>query len=681
MSTKEREQLHSEFSILNSLRHPNIVAYYHRDHIKSSQDLHLYMEYCGGGDLAQVIDNLRKNNQYADESYVWSIFSQLVTALYRCHYGVNSPDVGTDVFCPVVKPAAASTKLKSKTQLMILHRDLKPENGKPFSLCCVVSYFCLVLTVVVFLGEDSSVKLGDFGLSKIMASHDFASTYVGTPFYMSPEICAAERYTLYSDIWSLGCVIFELCARAPPFNARTHFHLVQKIKEGRRDSIPPMYSPELRSVIENCLKTNPSLRPDTATLLNLPMVRLMRKEREVVELGKLMKMREEQAKIKFSEAETKASDLDTERQKFRHEIESTVRREWELKARLEIDRQVQLEMVNMQKQFDAELVLQVEKEVQQRLESAVRTREPTSASPDEAQYSSVSTSIETEFPSSTELSSVFLDSPPVEKMRLLPPKKLTRTPFTRARTQFDSPMDVQMVDPSPMSIAGLALSPRTKNAAPTAVVSNIPSGKNIFALAATQNTKPILNLQPLSTLVPSSLDFTLEERGDDDEEDWASELPTPSRLPEPQSDPFKVQPPTSRPGLRRQNTAPSRRINNNAPGIFVPRLGRPPRIPSPVNMTDSGSPVRKNPLKIPCPGGEHEMFKAVMQRKLLVNGGGRTLVELAQGRVGETPASPNHNQKTEVVDEPTEVMTWNPEIEEMPSPFLVRGGGKGMRRL
>ena len=62
-------------------------------------------------------------------------------------------------------------------------------------------------SVLVFLGEDNSVKLGDFGLSKMIKSHDFASTYVGTPFYMSPEICAAEKYTLKSDIWSLGCKI------------------------------------------------------------------------------------------------------------------------------------------------------------------------------------------------------------------------------------------------------------------------------------------------------------------------------------------------------------------------------------------------------------------------------------------------------------------------------------------
>jgi NIMA (never in mitosis gene a)-related kinase 2 len=126
MSQKEREQLHAEFQILSGLRHPNIVAYYHREHLKLSQDLHLYMEYCGNGDLGRVIRDLTTKNQYAEESFVWSIFSQLVMALYRCHYGVDPPEAGKNVL-------GLSSYVKPKTPsggITILHRDLKPENGK-----------------------------------------------------------------------------------------------------------------------------------------------------------------------------------------------------------------------------------------------------------------------------------------------------------------------------------------------------------------------------------------------------------------------------------------------------------------------------------------------------------------------------------------------------------------------
>jgi len=126
MSQKEREQLHAEFQILSSLRHPNIVGYFHREHLKQSQDLHLYMEYCGNGDLGRVIRDLQKSNQFADEEFVWVVFSQLVTALYRCHYGVDPPEVGKSLL-------AAGAKSKPRTPpgaMTILHRDLKPENGK-----------------------------------------------------------------------------------------------------------------------------------------------------------------------------------------------------------------------------------------------------------------------------------------------------------------------------------------------------------------------------------------------------------------------------------------------------------------------------------------------------------------------------------------------------------------------
>ena len=138
MSQKEREQLNSEISILGSLRHSNIVAYYHRDHLKASQELHLYMEYCGGGDLAKYIKSLQETRQNAPEEFVWTVFAQLVTALYRCHYGKDAPPVGGNVMGPA---PAENEGLRRKTEVMILHRDLKPDNSK--FLC---AWYCLLLS-------------------------------------------------------------------------------------------------------------------------------------------------------------------------------------------------------------------------------------------------------------------------------------------------------------------------------------------------------------------------------------------------------------------------------------------------------------------------------------------------------------------------------------------------------
>ncbi|KAI4273197.1 MAG: hypothetical protein LQ337_004804 [Flavoplaca oasis] len=652
MGQKEREQLYSEFSILSSLRHPNIVAYYHRQHLKDTQDLHLYMEYCGGGDLSMTIKDLAQKNQYAEESFVWSIFSQLATALYRCHYGVDPPEAGTNVLglTGEVKPPHG---LRGKNQIMILHRDLKPDN--------------------VFLGEDNQVKLGDFGLSKLMQSHDFASTYVGTPYYMSPEICAAERYTLHSDIWSLGCVMYELCARKPPFDAKTHFHLVQKIKDGRVDSLPSMYSPELQHAIKSCLRTNPLQRPDTAVLLSLPIMRLMRKEREVVEIGKALRLKEDQLMVKKAEVEGRIAQFDTEKEKIRVAIDDTVRREWEVKARLAIDQQIQAETRELQKKFEYEVQARVKAEVQQQIQALNLAKPASPVSPEELISTSSDKKAESDQSALTDLSSLSLDSPTALKANAQPARRKRQGPLARSRTEFDSPMEQNLPAPSPMSIDCLSLSPR-RNQVTTAT--SIPNSKNIFAAAAKQKTK----LQPLSSSPKSSL--SLDQAIMEDSEDDVPDLPSPTRRP-------STKAPT-RPGLLRQKTAPTNRIAA-APTLFPAK--KPPRIPSPTNILPTGSPVRKAPTK-PASAGGDEMLKAVMARNMLGQGGqgGRTLVELAQARAGGTQsAAPTVGAKgmLETGDLPaapafrrreSEVPVWDPEKDEMPSPFLVRGT-KGMRKL
>lgn len=309
----------------------------------------------------------------------------------------------------------------------------------------------------MFLGEDNSVKLGDFGLSKIMQSHDFASTYVGTPFYMSPEICAAERYTLKSDIWSLGCIIYELCSREPPFNAKSHFQLVQKIKEGKIAPLPSVYSAELNAVIKDCLKVNPDRRPDTVTLLNLPVVKLMRKEKEVVELGRMIKAKEELTAQRLREAEDKIRQLDLEKAQLRLDIDNSLRREWEVKAQLEINRLVQVEIERLQKKFDQEVQEKVEAELQKRssTRSAVSAKEFSgSVGGTDIPLSSVSTNGDGDFPNCTDLTDISIESPE-PSVKVL--KKGTRTPFGRAQTMFaaSTPMDIEMAEPSPMSIASL----------------------------------------------------------------------------------------------------------------------------------------------------------------------------------------------------------------------------------
>ncbi|KAG2418973.1 G2-specific protein kinase nimA [Aspergillus terreus] len=645
MSQKEREQLTAEFNILSSLRHPNIVAYYHREHLKASQDLYLYMEYCGGGDLSMVIKNLKKTNKYAEEEFVWRILSQLVTALYRCHYGADAADVGSNILGPAPKPSGLKGK---QAQMTILHRDLKPEN--------------------IFLGSDNTVKLGDFGLSKLMNSHDFASTYVGTPFYMSPEICAAEKYTLRSDIWAVGCIMYELCQREPPFNARTHIQLVQKIREGKFAPLPDFYSPELKNVIASCLRVNPDHRPDTAALINLPIIRLLRKEKEVVDLGKSLRKREESTLQKARDVEQAYAKLEKEKQQIKSDLENSIRREWEVKARLEIDRQVQNELDKLRKRFEAEVQERVAVELEKHKRYNFR-EDSGFRSSTRASQSSASNADDTDFPSSTDISQLSMESPGNK------PVKKDRTPFNRSKTVVESPVDVQMAEPSPMSIASLSLSPRRTSS----------SGKNIFAEAERKRAK----WEP--TLVYS------------DDEDDTPDLPSPTR-PKVKPDPFKA---PSRP-LLRQNTAAlmqklstqpplfptnqSRLPQMSGPGHSDSRNGEPKarsphrrlsKIPSSANLAaDAGSPTRKTGKQLPSKvnGGGEEMFKAVMQRNM----GGRTLVELAQARAGGRPIDDLKRCASDsraacaagLKSSPAErdpPAVWDPEKDEMPSPFLARG--------
>ncbi|KAJ4298691.1 G2-specific serine/threonine protein kinase [Collariella sp. IMI 366227] len=717
MSQKEREQLHAEFQILSTLRHPNIVGYYHREHLKATQDLHLYMEYCGNGDLGRVIRSLSDKNQYAEESFVWSIFSQLVTALYRCHYGIDPPEVGKTVL-----GLGTTARPKPPTGGMTtLHRDLKPEN--------------------VFLGEDNSVKLGDFGLSKVMQSHDFASTYVGTPFYMSPEICAAEKYTLKSDIWSLGCIIYELCTREPPFNAKTHFQLVQKIKEGKIAPLPAVYSSELYAVIKDCLRINPDRRPDTATLLNLPVVRLMRKEKEVVDFSKTLKAKEDSLNRRIRDLDVKMQSIDRDKLAMRQEIDSSLRREWEVKARLEIDRLVGVEMEQLQRKFEHEVQMRVEMELQNRKATTQREEERhelSSSGTNSDPYSSIGcTTPGSEFPSTTDISEVSAGSPDASMHAL---KKGIRTPFGRAQTMFamapaGTPMDVEMASPSPMTIASLSLSPRRH------VASKPPTlnPANIFAANQMANEARWEHPQ----------DPAAFESDSDDE----INLPSPTRMIKSSKNPFQAK---GRPQLHAQKSMPVHRLQSKqsqalqgraipvaastpdlqtavrtigSAGVLQDRSNSPSRsrltkIPSTASLKSNHSnhtPVASDGSSLPLNRKPSSDKKMADQQQQPINSmahqpqvptrvssspgknniRGRTLVELQQARAGgrplsavlasemnnlvihsHAPASPVRAFREHAAaanrgggngsSEPAPVAVWDPERDEMPSPFLVR---------
>ncbi|XP_036406407.1 serine/threonine-protein kinase Nek2 isoform X1 [Megalops cyprinoides] len=236
MAESEKQMLVSEVNLLRELKHPNIVRYYDRIIDRTNTTLYIVMEYCEGGDLSSLITRCIKERRYLDEEFILRVLAQLSLALKECH---RRSDGGHTV----------------------LHRDLKPAN--------------------IFLDIKQNVKLGDFGLARIL-NHDtsFAKTFVGTPYYMSPEQMNRTSYNEKSDIWSLGCLVYELCALSPPFTAYNQKELAEKIREGKFRRIPYRYSEELNTLLSKMLNLKDYLRPSVESIVQSSLIANMVEEEQ-----------------------------------------------------------------------------------------------------------------------------------------------------------------------------------------------------------------------------------------------------------------------------------------------------------------------------------------------------------------------------------------------------------------
>lgn len=254
MKEKEKQQLINEVNILRELKHENIVRYHDKIVDKKNTMIYIIMEYCAGGDLSKVIQSCRQSGKCISEENIWTIFMQIVLALYECH-------------------------CSRKDKKIVLHRDLKPSN--------------------IFLDEKQNAKLGDFGFAKAISNQSmYAHTYLGTPFYMSPEQINESEYNEKSDIWSLGCIVYELAALHPPFQAENQLSLALKIKEGQFGRIPAAYSEELMRSIRWMLKVDPKARPQVEDLLNLPAISMRLREKSLQKNLVHVKKKEEEVRKK-----------------------------------------------------------------------------------------------------------------------------------------------------------------------------------------------------------------------------------------------------------------------------------------------------------------------------------------------------------------------------------------------
>jgi len=221
LSDKEKENALNEIRILASVKSKNVISYKEAFFDEKDSSLGIVMEYADNGDLFQLITERKKTKNYFTEQEVWKVFIQLLNGLKALH------------------------------DFKILHRDIKSAN--------------------VFLFKGGICKLGDLNVSKV-ARKGLGYTQTGTPYYASPEVWEEKPYDSKSDIWSLGCVMYEMITLRPPFQAKSMEELYKKVMRGIFPKLSSKYSEDLSDVIKLMIQVEAGARPSCEELLKMPMI-------------------------------------------------------------------------------------------------------------------------------------------------------------------------------------------------------------------------------------------------------------------------------------------------------------------------------------------------------------------------------------------------------------------------
>ena len=226
LNKREQENSVNEVRILASVNHPNVIGYkeaFWEEDGNAGSSLNIVMEYADDGDLHSKIEKMKKAGGFFKEPIIWSYAIQLIEGLKALH------------------------------DKKIMHRDLKSAN--------------------IFLVKDKhQCKIGDMNVSKVIKEKAL-TTQTGTPYYASPEVWKDNPYSYKSDLWSIGCVIYELCALRPPFQGKDLDELFENVCKGKPERINGMYSDDLWNMILMLLQVDVNKRVDCNQFLNNDLIK------------------------------------------------------------------------------------------------------------------------------------------------------------------------------------------------------------------------------------------------------------------------------------------------------------------------------------------------------------------------------------------------------------------------
>jgi len=220
LNNSQIKEVKLESDVLKSIDSKYVVKYY--ESFEEENKLNIVMEYCESGDLYEYIEKQKKNGQPLNENIIWKLFIKITLGLADIH------------------------------KLKILHRDLKSLN--------------------IFLKHENDVRVGDLGVAKVLNNTYFAKTFIGTPYYLSPELCEDKPYNDKSDVWALGCILYELCTYNHPFNARSQGGLILKILNSNPEPISNRYSRDLKNLVNEIFNKDFKKRPSCLDILKMKYV-------------------------------------------------------------------------------------------------------------------------------------------------------------------------------------------------------------------------------------------------------------------------------------------------------------------------------------------------------------------------------------------------------------------------